>query len=208
MERTEITPDDIPLTQGELEMLAHADDPLRTLRAQWPAIRMQPNWVENWLQGQFSGEVDAVASMEDLLATFLRDPTKGRQVLLLERIVRDERDHVLWIGQLLQARGVKPRAIAPGEVLPGMDTCQHGCAVASRAEALRAGEIRLVIADEWVPTDVRDAFRHILGDEVFHERAFRRLAGDPAMVNHRSFTGWNNRRELGPLLAGAEEVHR
>ena len=178
------------LTAGELEMQELSDDPISKFRKTWPIRKAQPYGIVNWLQGQYIGEINAVASMEALLEVFKQQPGTPKAGLLVEKIVRDEKNHVALIGKLLVSRGVEPRMPCETAVLDGLDTWDDGCAIASRAEAVRAGEIRIVLNDPDTPDDVKMVFSLILSEEAFHERAFRRLAGEEKMAENPVFSNW------------------
>ena len=180
----------IPLTLGEIEMVNAGDTSMQEFRDLWPEVRTKPGGIEWWLQKQYVGELEAIASMEKLLRSFDANPKGAKLRNLVVRVIRDERNHVAMIERLLQARGVTPEAPASPEVLSGLDQWAEGCAATSRAEAIRAGEIRTVIADLGTPDDIRTVFGRVLKEEVFHEKAFRELAGQEAMANNQSFQGW------------------
>lgn len=180
----------IPLTPGEIEMEGTEDNPVREFARHWPERKRQPGWLEGWLGKQYVGELNAVASMEALLTAFRRNPGSHKAALLVERVVADERKHVALIGQLLVSRGIAPAAPTEPTPLAGMEEWGSGCAIASRAEAVRAGEIRIVVQDPDVADDVKQAFRTILTEEAFHERAFRQLAGEQNMADNVVFSDW------------------
>lgn len=180
----------VTLTAGELEMETLPDSPVEAFRRNWALMKVRPYGIVNWLRAQYIGEINAVASMEALLDVFRQQPGKVKAGLLVERIVGDERRHVELIGQLLISRGVPPVSPCGTHVLEGLDTWDGGCAIASRAEAVRAGEIRVVLSDPETPGDVKQVFSLILSEESFHERAFRRLAGAEKMLENPVFSKW------------------
>ena len=133
----------VALTQGEIEMQSLPLSPVSKFQQNLPTLKKDAQWIEKWLQGEYVGETNAVASMEALLKTFRDQPQEGKRALLIERIISDEKKHVTLIGQLLLSRGIAPRPPEKAEVLRGLDSWNKGCAIASRAEAVRAGEIRM-----------------------------------------------------------------
>jgi hypothetical protein len=102
-------------------------------------------------------------------------------------------------------RRTAPDLDRPLEILEGMEEWRRACALASRAEAVRAGKARALALDGDVPADVRVAFADILRDEAFHERAFRFLAGEEAMATHVEFNDWCKRPccEAGDCTLGS-----
>ena len=179
-----------PPSRGEREMENIPDSPLMKFRGRFPEMKRDPMWLTGWLDGQHTGELNAVASMEALLAAFRAQPEKGKQALLVERVVAQEKNHVELIGQLLKSRGVAPRMPDHTEVLPGMDETGRGCAIASRAEAGPAGEIRIIVTDPETADDVRRVFSKVLMEESFHERAFAHLAGEAEMSSNIEYSEW------------------
>jgi hypothetical protein len=196
-------------SRGEIEMQSLADNPVAELRRAWPIIKAKTGWVESWLQEQYFGEVSALASMEILLETIKQQVTERKCIMLVERVLADERKHVQIIGQLLKARGETPRLNEQPNILSGMDTTYgNGCALASRAEAVRLGKIRVVVGDEDVPEDVRGAFTLILQEESFHERAFRRLAGEEKMFENFLFGDWGQISGFQEMRVAEKSVSR
>lgn len=101
-------------------------------------------------------------------------------------LIKQERKHAGWVLGLLQTRGVEPDTSNAEkrywqEVLPEIESFETGAAVGAHAEAMRLERIRAICCDQEAPQDVRDVFQRILKDEVFHEQAFRDMAGREAM---------------------------
>ena len=190
-----------PPTQGEIEMeaLPEAENPMVRFRREWPLRKSNPEWISEWLAEQYIGESNAVASMVALLDAHRKDP-ENRAVELVQLVLRDERKHLAMIEELLISRGCQPVPPEMTVTLRRMDEALPGSAIASRAEAVRASEIRIVIADPDVPEDVRNAFLVILNDETFHERAFRRLAGEEVMAENPGCDSWCHKCRIDSLL--------
>ena len=176
----------VPVTQGELDMeQGFVQDRVSEFKVKWLSQSNAPSRLTEWLHLQYVGELDAVASMERLLQSFCELSDKIKETQLVERVISDERRHVSMIERLLRKRGVVPVPPTNSKPLPGMESHDGGSAIASRAEAVRAGHIRIVLGDPEIPDDVKDAFTTILQEEAFHERAFRALAGEEKMLQHR-----------------------
>lgn len=136
-----------------------------------------------WLKKQYHGEVTA---SERILV--LSEKYCGNSVhkLILSIIAKQERNHASWVGELLTARGVTPSVLEKEErywnqTLPGIKNFETAAAVASHAERMRLERIRVIASHPETPADIREVFKRILPEEMFHERAFGRMAGDEAL---------------------------
>lgn len=154
--------------------------------AWWAEVKQDPAKFHDWLLKQYRGEVTAAERIRELGTKFNVD---AKTMHLLEVIAGQEETHATWIADLLVTRGITipvvSREEAEGryweETLPGITDFNTGAGVAAHAEAMRLTRIEVIHEDEDAPADVREVFGRILKDELFHERAFRKLAGDGAM---------------------------
>lgn len=178
------------LTQGEQEMAQMDSNPVTEFQRYWPLMKTKGDWLTSWLQRQYTGEVNALASMEVLLESIKSQSQNPQYIKIVEKIISDENKHIQMISQLLTSRGIAPKAVDDIEILDGMDSWNDGCALASRAEAVRSGKARVLVKDQEVPKDVREAFSIILRDEAFHEKAFRYMAGEDNMTRNTKFGDW------------------
>ena len=150
----------------------------------WAEVKADPAKFNHWLQRQYTGETTAADRIVRLGEQFEVDE---RDQKILNTIADQERQHAAWIGGLLDARGVE-RVIGESEsrywaqTLPGITDFQHGAAVAAHAEAMRLERIEVICNDPEAPKDVRDVFKLILKDELWHERAFSKMAGGDAIM--------------------------
>ena len=180
----------VPLTKGEREMMEQDSSPVEDFRDEWQKLKGQARGLVKWLLDQYVGERNAVASMEQLREAVLRHGGTDKVVALVDRVLNDERRHVATIGRLLVARGETNLPVGEPVVLEGLDDPNAGPAFVSRAEAVRAGIIRVVVDDPDVPADIREVFQIILKEERFHEEAFRAVAGEKNMAEHAVFQSW------------------
>lgn len=154
----------------------------------WSEVKNDPERFQEWLIKQHRGEVTAASRIERFAAT-LAPNDKCRKTLKV--IAEQELQHAGWVLGLLETRGVTPNTSHAEErywkeVLPeGAVTFEEVAAIGAHAEAMRLERIRAIVADEDAPTDVREVFQRIVKDEIFHERAFRKMAGDVAMAKTR-----------------------
>jgi rubrerythrin len=105
-------------------------------------------------------------------------------------MIADQEDqHAFWIGELLESRNIKPELIQNKKerywekTLPGIDSWETGCAVAAHAEKMRLERITAICDDNESPEDVKEVFKKILKDELFHEKAFREFSSEQAMLD-------------------------
>lgn len=150
----------------------------------WSEVKADDNQLYVWLQKQYHGEVVAAVRIRDFAVSYA---TPGsRQERLLAIIAGQEEDHARWVGDLLVTRGIEPVVLDKEEryweqTLPQIGGLATGAAVAAHAEHMRLERIRVIAADPTASLDIRNVFDRILPQEVFHERAFRSLAGPEAM---------------------------
>lgn len=147
-------------------------------RNAWTAAKATPAFLINWLQQQVLGELSAIASMDQLRTTLASTEGAETKVAVVDMVLKDEHNHVHLLGELLRARGTEPNPNLQGIPLEHMDEEILGCAIASRAEGVRLGQIYIVMNDADVPADVRVVLEKISKDETFHQKAYAHLAGD------------------------------
>lgn len=151
----------------------------------WSEVKNNPKRFNAWLVKQHRGEITA-ASRIDRFA--LRLAPNARFKKTLEVIADQERTHADWVLGLLKSRGITPDLTHAEdrywkEVLTQEEvTFEEVAAIGAHAEAMRLERIKAIASDDTAPADVRDVFQRILKDEMFHERAFRNMAGREAMA--------------------------
>lgn len=150
----------------------------------WEEVKADPEKLTDWLQKQYHGEVTAADRIRDFSRNYAQPETRAARILDL--IASQEVDHASWVGELLVARGIEPVLLDKDEryweqTLPQIGSFATGAAVAAHAEHMRLERIRVIAHDPETPEDIRTVFDRILPQEVFHERAFRSLAGPEAM---------------------------
>lgn len=154
--------------------------------AWWVKTRQEEQSLNRWLLDQYRGEATAARRILTLADRFTS--AGSREHRLLSRIAEQERRHARWVAGLLSAR----RLTVPvqldmtqerywKQVQPAISDLASGAAVGAHAERMRLWRICVIAADPQAPADVREVFRRILPEERFHERAFRRLAGEAAL---------------------------
>jgi len=151
----------------------------------WNTVKSTGEFTQ-WLLKQYVGEVTAADRIRELGTKFKVD---AKTMKILEVIAGQEEQHAVWIAELLETRGVTAPAVDSKqaeqrywkETLPGITDFDTGAAVAAHAEAMRLERIKAIVKDRTAPWDVRETFIKILRDELFHERAFRKMASASAM---------------------------
>lgn len=154
--------------------------------AWWMKTRQDEQALNRWILDQYRGEATAAGRILALADHFTRPGSREHRILA--RIADQERLHADWVAGLLAARRIpQPIQLETARerywrhVLPAISDLASGAAVGAHAERMRLWRIRAIAADSQAPADVRAVFARILPQERFHERAFRRLAGEAAL---------------------------
>jgi len=148
----------------------------------WETTKKSQELLHSWLMKQYRGEVTAAERIRSMkLMT-----EDGVNLQLLDTIAAQEELHARWVKGLLESRGIVPAVIGAEErywkeVLPAAVDFYTACAVAAHAEGMRLERIKVISSDPEAPVDIRRVFADILAQEVFHETAFRNMAGPIAM---------------------------
>ncbi len=159
---------------------------MKTSLEWWNEVKASPALLENWLKDQYHGEVTAAARIQELADRHAQNPA----AITLVAIASQEADHAEWVRELLLNRGIKAEVLDKEErywskTLPADYInlpIQKLAAIGAHAEAMRLERIRTIVADETAPGDIRQVFKDILKQEEFHERAFRKMAGEEEMA--------------------------
>ena len=141
--------------------------------------------VKNWLQRQYRGEVRASIKIGHLASI----SGTGLESVVLGKIARDESKHARWIKDLYVSlydespnsdqENASNRYWAAQE---DQDfTPDELYALGAHAEAMRLERIEAVIDCAALAPIIRDVFKNIRKDEVFHADAFAAMASTSAM---------------------------
>ncbi len=149
----------------------------------WNKVKASPTLLNAWLIKQYRGEATAASRISAFSTTA---PEKHQKALAL--IAEQETQHAGWVLDLMKARGIEETMRLEdaekrywAKVSPAATDFHTTAAVAAHAEGMRLERIRVISEDETAPTDIRETFAAILVDELFHEAAFRLMAGEDAM---------------------------
>ena len=176
------------------------EETMKTSEQWWQEIKNDAARFNEWLIKQHRGEASAASRLRGFSAAYARS---ANERTILETIAAQEEMHASWVKQLLDSRGIVSD-VTDAEarywrcMLTKVDSFENGCAVGAHAEAMRLERIKAIAADASAPSDVRETFARILNDELFHERALRKLAGEQAMTNVKPSA------EHGRMLLGLE----
>lgn len=163
----------------------------KTAQQWWDEVKNDVQKLNGWLVRQHRGEATASNRIVAFADKYAPDVRTKR---ILYTIASQENIHASWIQQLLTTRGLDVNVSDPEkrywkETLPQVDSFSTGAAVGAHAEGMRLERIKVIASDESAPQDIREMFARILKDELFHEEAFREMAGVSAMeltvANHR-----------------------
>lgn len=160
---------------------------MKTSQEWWDEVKCDSVKLISWLKDQYHGEATASVRITNFLSEFGKHDDAAR---VIEIIARQEATHAMWVGHLLEARGIVPQILPKDErywdqTLPAIEDWESGCAVAAEAEKMRLERIRVIVADKDTPPDIRKVFLKILPQEEFHERAFRRFTNAEALAKTR-----------------------
>lgn len=155
----------------------------KTSQQWWDSIKNDPVRFNAWLAKQYRGETTAAQRIHDFTDKYAPDE---RTKETLDTIAAQEHLHAIWVLTLLRTRGIEPITENAEkrywkETLGGISSFETGAAVAAHAEKMRLERIAVIANDESAPVDVKETFARILKDELFHERAFRDMAGEGAL---------------------------
>jgi rubrerythrin len=159
---------------------------MKTSQQWWDEVRVDEAKLNDWLVRQFRGEISAFVRITKFAEEFAtEDPVANR---ILRTIAGQEQQHATWVLDLLRSRDIDPSVDNAedrywSKTLPAIKSFETGAAIGAHAEKMRLGRIKVIAADETAPNDVRQVFQRILKDELWHEEAFRRLAGPKAMAD-------------------------
>lgn len=156
----------------------------KTSEQWWSETKNDDQLLNDWLIKQYRGEVTAAHRIRAFAEQYCNDK---RAIKILHVIAEQEEQHASWVLDLLKARDIEPDVSNAEErywkeTLPDIESFETGAAVGAHAEAMRLERIRAIAEDSDADTDIRETFQRILKDEVFHERTFRSMAGESAML--------------------------
>ncbi len=154
---------------------------MKTSQTWWDETKASPEKTINWLKNQYHGE--AVAS--ERIRAYILPHMEGKYQFMVERIADDEERHASWIGKLLLTREITPEILQKEErywkevmTEDFKSDGNYAAAVAAHAEEMRLERIKVIMDDETAPEDIRDTFKNIYKDELFHAKGFKLIAGD------------------------------
>jgi len=172
------------LPRGHLIHWANSIRFNKTPQQWWDAVKQSPERIVNWLKNQYHGEAKAAERIYDIILKHFSEGSTEWD--LATRIAKDEEKHAVWIGQLLESRGITPQlldkeerywdAVLDDENVEGNG--EYAAAIAAHAEEMRLARIKIIMDDEDAPGDIRATFIQIYHDEVFHAKAFKKISGD------------------------------
>jgi rubrerythrin len=154
---------------------------MKTSKELWDETKVSTEKTINWLKNQYHGEAVASTRIRD----FILPHMDGKYAFMVERIADDEDRHSQWIGKLLSDRGVTPNILQKEErywkeviTEDFKNDGNYAAAVAAHAEEMRLERIMVIMNDETADSDIRETFKNIYKDELFHAKGFKLIAGD------------------------------
>lgn len=158
--------------------------------AEWLAkILSSKEELHHWLKRQWIGEVGAYYRITNVARKYyLNQELPIGAFDTLQNIAEQEMNHAGWVRDLLETRGLLGQSDIPsGEekywkpILGSMESFEEIAAAGHHAEAMRLVRIRALCECEGIDEDIRNVFKRILPEEVFHEAAFKRLSSPEAL---------------------------
>lgn len=154
---------------------------MKTSQQWWDETKADQTKMINWLKNQYHGEAVASTRIRDFILPHFTD----KYAFMVERIADDEERHASWVGALLSSRGITPEILQKEErywrtVMTedfGSDG-NYAAAIAAHAEEMRLERIKVIMDDNDAPSDIRETFKNIYKDELFHAKGFKLIAGD------------------------------
>jgi hypothetical protein len=171
----------------------------KTSQQWWDSIKLDSTKLIEWLKSQYHGKILTAQRIRESIVLNL-EPDDNATRNICNRIAREEEAHALWIRELLANRGRIAEILDRQEHYWDFLTpipkgnAEYAVGVAAHAQQMHLDRIKIIIHDESTYTDVRDTFRRIYKDEVFHARAFKNIAN--TYYNEVSAV---HARELEPL---------
>lgn len=157
---------------------------LQSSEAWWNEVSQSKKKFADWLQKQYHGENTAAQRIRHMV----EETEVSAHKLVLARIATQEEYHAKLVGDLLEKYGVQEKPAEEfGEsrywsaVAPAQEDFFTKCAIAGHAEAMRLERIRAIVNDQNTPLDVYSVFCIILQDELWHEKAFKAMAGEETL---------------------------
>ena len=158
---------------------------LQSSEAWWKEVSQSKEKFADWLQKQYHGENTAAQRIRQMAEETEVEAHK----FVLEKIALQEEYHAKLVGDLLEKYGVQEKPAEEfGEsrywstVAPAQEDFLTKCAIAGHAEAMRLERIRVIVTDKNTPLDVYSVFCIILQDELWHEKAFKAMAGEETLA--------------------------
>jgi rubrerythrin len=168
---------------------------MKTSAQWWEETRVSTEKLADWLKKQYTGEVTAASRIREFASKFCNDIKSSK---ILKLIAEQEEQHAEWIKELLLTRGIRVEIGSAHEkywkeTLPAIESFETGTAIAAHAEKMRLERIKVISEDEMAASDIRETFKRILKDELFHEAAFRNMSTEKALTStlHNHKDGMN-----------------
>jgi rubrerythrin len=160
---------------------------MKTSQEWWNEVRRSEPLLLDWLKKQYHGEFQAWRRILNFIETNKKNTSWNGT---LEKIAEQEYKHALWVGKLLENRGIDAEVLDKQhryweQTLASGQDFRTLTAVATHAERMRLERITVIANDVSAPTDIRTTFQKILVDEKFHAAAFEAMTTPEALEQTR-----------------------
>ena len=151
----------------------------------WAKCLNDTDKLNRWLVSLYNNEKDAEDRFIDFANTYCGDDKDAYNVFL--EIAEQERQHAVLVKDLAAKRGVEiyEQSSKDGRYWSNVLQCakdlKTSAAVGAYAESLSLGRMRVIIAEESTPEDIREMFKVIEPEESYHAEELARIAGKYGM---------------------------
>lgn len=151
----------------------------------WEVLLADPAKQIEWLKKQYHGEVLAGRRIRRIFGKFKLDAIDQA---IVDRVASEEDQHALWLGNLLEDRGVNPEMLTEHEErywdtdkLDEIASVEEAAAIGFHAEVMRLARIKTIRDHPDSPEDMSAVMARIFEDEVGHVAAFKGLTNPDAI---------------------------
>jgi len=162
---------------------------MKTSKEWWKLMLTDAELMLVWLEKQYHAELAAGKKIREVFSKFTMS---NEDMGTLLKLAREEDRHALWLGQLLEARGVdlstleahKPRYWSVIDT-DNQLTLEDVAAIGHHAEVMRLERLEAIVnGDSRTPADIRRVMRRILTEELRHATIFKELSNSEAIERH------------------------
>lgn len=136
--------------------------------------------LEHWLVSLYNNEKDAEERFINFAKDYCENDKEAYDTFI--EIAEQERNHAILVEKVLTKRNIKlyEKSSKNGRywrnTLPCICDMKTAAAIGAYAEGLSLKRMRVIIADENTPHDLREMFEIIEPEESYHAKALEKIA--------------------------------